>query len=189
MKSQVSKLKAAKASIFMIFATPSFAIQAYSYVHTLGWHPQIYVNTVSSASNIMKLASLASSKKTVEGSISVVFLKDPTDPKWARDPGMRLYRQIMRKYNSRGSPSDVYNVYGMAVAFTMVDTLKHAGKNLTRPGVMKAALHLNEHGNPFVLPGVAVRTSASRRFPLAQGKLERYHNGAWISFGGLVNTR
>jgi len=188
-KSQVSKLKAAKASIFIIFATPSFAIQAYSYVHTLGWHPQIYVNTVSSASNIMKLASLASSKKTVEGSISVVFLKDPTDPKWARDPGMRLYRQIMRKYNSRGSPSDVYNVYGMAVAFTMVDTLRHAGPKLTRGGLLRAATRLNERNNPFLLPGVPVQTSPSDYYPIAKAGLFRYHAGLWRRFGPLVNAR
>jgi len=188
-KSQVSKLKAAKANVFMIFATPSFAIQSYSWVHKLGWHPQIFVNTVSSAANIMKLATLASSKSTVEGSISAVFLKDPTDPKWANDPGMKLYRQIMKRYNAGANPNDVYNVYGMAVAFTMVDTLMHAGKNLTRPGVMKAAIHLTEYKNPFVLPGIVVRTTPGKRFPIAQAKLERYRNGVWASFGGLLNTR
>jgi branched-chain amino acid transport system substrate-binding protein len=188
-KSQVSKLKAARANVFMIFATPSFAIQSYSYVHKLGWRPQIFVNTVSSASNIMKLATLASAKKTVEGSVSAVFLKDPTDPKWAKDPGIKLYRKIMRKYNSGANANDVYNVYGMAVAYTMADTLKRAGKNLTRANAMKAAVHLNERGNPFVLPGIVVRTTPSNRFPIEQAKLERYHHGVWASFGGLVNTR
>jgi branched-chain amino acid transport system substrate-binding protein len=188
-KAQISKLKAAKANVFMIFATPSFAIQSYSYVHKLGWHPQVFVNAASSAANIMKLATLASSKGTVEGSISAVFLKDPTDPKWSKDPGIKLYRQILKKYSAGSNPNDFYNVYGMAVAFTMVDTLKRVGKNLTRPAVMKAATHLTEHNNPFILPGIVVHTMPGKRFPIAQAKLERYRNGIWASFGGLLNTR
>jgi branched-chain amino acid transport system substrate-binding protein len=187
-KSQISKLVAAKANVFMIFATPSFAIQSYSYVRKLGWHPQIFVNAGSSAANIMKLATLASSTKTVEGSISAVFLKDPTDPKWSKDPGIKLYRQILKKYSAGSNPNDLYNVYGMAVAFTMVDTLKRAGKNLTRPGVMRAATHLTEHKNPFLLPGIVVRTTPGKRFPVAQAKLERYRSGIWASFGALIKT-
>jgi len=184
-KAQISKLVAAKANVFMICATPSFAIQSYSYVRKLGWHPQIFVNAASSAANIMKLAMLASSTKTVEGSISAVFLKDPTDPRWAKDQGIKLYRQIMKKYSAGSNPNDFYNVYGMAAAFTMADTLKNAGKNLTRSAVMKAATHLTERKNPFVLPGIVVRTTPGHRFPITQATLERYHKGVWASFGGL----
>src|SRR5690349_22197660 len=46
------------------------------------------------------------------GSISIVFLKDPTDPHWAKDAGVKLYRSIMKKYKG-GNPNDVYAVYGM----------------------------------------------------------------------------
>jgi hypothetical protein len=54
---------------------------------------------------------------------------------------------------------------------------------------MRAATHLNERANPFVLPGISVRTTPSNRFPLAQAKLERYHNGRWAYFGPLVSVR
>jgi hypothetical protein len=54
---------------------------------------------------------------------------------------------------------------------------------------MRAAMHLNERKNPFLLPGVTVRTSSSDHFPLAQAKLERYHNGRWVYFGSLVSVR
>ena len=43
---------------FAIFATPKFAIQAYVYANKLGWKPKLTINNaVSSASNIMLLAS------------------------------------------------------------------------------------------------------------------------------------
>ena len=51
------KLKAAKVNTLMLFATPKFAIQSYVYAHKLGWKPKVYVNAVSSAANIMGLAT------------------------------------------------------------------------------------------------------------------------------------
>jgi branched-chain amino acid transport system substrate-binding protein len=188
-RSQIARLKSKKANTLMIFATPKFAIQSYSTARQLGWKPLVFVNAVSSASNVMTIASLSSSKATTEGSISIVFLKDPTDPRWAKDKGIRLYRSILKKYNGGHGIKDVYNVYGMSSAFTLVDALKHAGKNLTRDAVMRAATHLNERNNPFLLPGISVRTTSSDHFPLAQAKLQRYHNGRWVYFGSLVGVR
>src|SRR5919201_796066 len=145
---------------------------------------------VSSASNVMGLAVLASSKKQVAGSISIVFLKDPTEPRWRTDPGIRLYRKIMNRYKDKKiSANDVYNVYGMSVAHTFVEALRKAGKNPTRAGIMNAATHLNIRNDPFLLPGVVVRTTPTDHFPLDQARLERWHSSRWISFGGLFRVR
>jgi branched-chain amino acid transport system substrate-binding protein len=187
-KAQIARLKAKRVNTLMVFALPLYAIQSYTYARQLGWKPRMYVNAVASAANIMSIASTASSRRQTEGSISIVFLKDPTDPRWARDRSVRLFRTILKKYNGGKGLKDVYSVYGMSAAFTLVDTLKRAGKNLTRAGVMRAATHLNERSNPFVLPGITVRTTSSDHFPLAQAKLERYHNGRWVYFGPLVSV-
>jgi branched-chain amino acid transport system substrate-binding protein len=188
-KSQIARLKSKRADTLMIFATPKFAIQAFSTARQLGWRPLAFVNAVSSAANIMQIAALSSSKKQTEGAISTVYLKDPTDPRWAKDKAVRLFRSILKKYNGGKGLTDVYNVYGMASAFTLVDALKHAGKNLTRPGIMRALTHLSERSNPFVLPGISVRTTPKSRFPIVQAKLERYHNGRWVFFGPVVSVR
>jgi len=187
-QSQVARLKAARVNALMLFATPKFAIQSYVYAKRLAWKPKVYVNAVSSAANIMGLATVGTNKKQTEGSLSVVFLKDPTDSHWAKDPGMKLYRSIMKRYKA-GNPNDVYAVYGMSAAHTFVEALKKAGKNPTRESIMRAANHLNIHNDPFVLPGVAVQTGANDHFPLDQAKLERYHNGHWVTFGGLFRVR
>jgi ABC-type branched-subunit amino acid transport system substrate-binding protein len=188
-KSQIARLKSKRADTLMIFATPKFAIQAYSIAYQLGWKPRVLVNAVSSAANIMGIAQSESNKKQTEGSISIVYLKDPTDPRWSKDKGIQRFRSILKKYNGGKGLSDVYNVYGMSSAFTLVDALKHAGRNLTRPGIMRAITHLNERNNPFVLPGISVRTTSASRFPIVQAKLERYHNGRWVLFGGVVSVR
>ena len=187
-QSQVARLKAAKVNTVMLFVTPKFAIQMYVYAQKLGWRPRVYVNAVSSAANIMGLATAGTSKKQTEGSISIVFLKDPTDPKWKKDAGSRLYRSIMKKYKG-GNPNDVYAVYGMSAAHTFVAALKKAGKSPTRGSIMRAAASLNIKNDPFLLPGMTVRTTKSDRFPLDQAKLQRYHSGHWVSFGGLFRVR
>jgi branched-chain amino acid transport system substrate-binding protein len=187
--SQIARLKSARANTLMLFATPAFAIRAYVHARKLGWRPKVFVNAVSSATNIMGLATAATSRRQTEGSISIVFLKDPTDRRWSSDPGIRLYRSVMKRYDAKGSWKDVYNVYGMSVAHTFVQALKRAGKNPTRDTIMRAALHLNVRNDPFLLPGISVRTGAGDHFPLDQAKLERYHNGHWVAFGGLFRVR
>ena len=85
----------------------------------------------------MQLASEGGTNKVVEGSVSIVFLKDPTDPKWKKDAAMKLYRSIMKRYAPGANANDVYHVYGMAAAWTAVEALRKAGKNLTRDGLVK----------------------------------------------------
>jgi branched-chain amino acid transport system substrate-binding protein len=187
-KSQIAKLKAKKVHALMLFSTPTMTIGAFYAARTLNWRPKVYVNAVSSAANIMGLATAATSKRQTEGTISIVFLKDPTDARWKKDPGIKLYRTIMKRYKG-GNPNDVYAVYGMSAAHTFVAALKKAGKNPTRPGIMKAATSLNIKNDPFLLPGITVRTNGSDHFPIDQSKLERFHAGHWVSFGGLFRVR
>ena len=188
-QSQVARLRSSKAGILMLFTTPKFTIQAYQYVNGLGWKPKIFVNAVSSASNVMILSSSRNQNKRVEGSISIVFLKDPNDPKWAKDPGILLYRKIMKRFAKGGNVKDVYNLYGMSSAFTFVDALKRAGKNPTRQSLMNAVLRLNERNNPFLLPRMSIRTTATDHYPIDQARLQRWQKGRWISFGGLLKAR
>ncbi len=189
--SQIAKLKASKADTLAIFATPKFAIQAFVFANKLGWKPKLVINNaVSSASNIMTLASEGGTNKLVNGSLSIVFLKDPTDPRWRNDKAIKLYRQVMKQYAPGANTDDVYHVYGMAAAWTAVEMLKKAGKNLTRAGLVRAIDTMNASGNPFLLPGIALKTDGAKdHFPIEQMLLQRWQKGSWKSFGGLWGYR
>ena len=185
---QIAQLKASKANVLCIFAFGKFSLQAYNGLNRVNWHPQVFVNDVSSASALM----IAVPQKAANGSISIVFGKDPATPIFAKDKGIRLFQSIWKKYGSDQKSIDYkdgYLVAGMAAAYTMVDTLKKAGKNLTRQSAMRAATHLNEKGNPFVLPGITIKTTPSFRFPITQVSLQRWHNRAWHPFGKLISVR
>jgi branched-chain amino acid transport system substrate-binding protein len=184
-QSQVAQLKASGANTFCIFAFGKFAIQAFQYANKLGWKPQIYVNDVASASSIMQL----SPRSTAEGAISIVWGKDPATPQFKSDPGTALAAKIIKKYIPGGNPSDGFLTAGMAEAFTMVDALKAAGKNLTRKSLMNAVTHLNEANNPFLVPGVKVHTTPTFRFPISSVQLQRWHSGHWVLFGGVQSAK
>jgi branched-chain amino acid transport system substrate-binding protein len=185
---QVTQLKASKANVFMIFAFGKFSLQAFNAVSRLNWKPQIFVNDVSSASGLMAIVP----QKAANGAISIVFGKDPASPEWRKDKGIKLFQSILKQYGDNIGSRDLKDGYytaGMAEAYTMVDTLKKAGKNLTRDSVMRAATHLNEKSNPFVVTGIVIRTTPASRFPITQVRLQRWRAGAWHGFGKLLSTK
>ncbi|HSL64811.1 MAG TPA: ABC transporter substrate-binding protein [Gaiellaceae bacterium] len=186
--SQIAALRASRADTLMLFTTPLFFIRAAIAVNKLGWKPQLYVNSISIEPSVMQTAA-ASAPRVVADAISMAWLKDPTNPRWARDRGVRLYRQLMARYCSGCRVGDVYHYAGMAFAFTMVDALRRAGRNLTRASLLRAATRLDERNNPFLLPGVVVRTTPSSYFPIAKAQLYRYRKGRWQPFSGLLGAK
>jgi hypothetical protein len=105
------------------------------------------------------------------------------------DPGVKLEHEILAKYAPGSDPSDSFYLYGMGAAFTMIDALTKAGKNLTRENIMQAAFHLHETNNPFVLPGMVIETTPDDHFPIRQMQLSRYTDGKWVNFGALMSAR
>jgi branched-chain amino acid transport system substrate-binding protein len=187
--SQIAALKSSGADTLFIFATPKFSIQALVAAAQQSWHARIFLNSVSASQTILGAATKAGGVDATKGVISTQYLKDPSEPKWDGDSGMKLYREIMAKYLPGSDTNNGFFTYGMAVAYTMVDSLEHAGKNPTRKTLMDAAIHLSERDNPFVLPGIIVRTTPKDRFPIDQQQLARYDGSRFSSFGSIIAGR
>ena len=187
--SQVAALKASGADVLVLFATPKFATQAYLAATKLAWRPLVLVNAVANASNVLRAAVAGGAGGVVRGSLSVAYLKDPTDPRWADDPGMRLYRNVLARHAPRANRADAFHVYGMAVAHELVRVLRAAGPQPTRAKAMAAARRLTDPANPFLLPGIVVRTGPGDGFPVEHVLLQRWQDGRWSTFGGLWGPR
>ena len=187
--SQIANLKASGADTLMIFATPKFAIQSLVTVAKLGWKPAIYLNNVAVSQSYFAAITKYGGADAINGVLTALYLKDSTDPKYASDKGIALYKQIMAKYLPSGDTTDGNYIYGMSVAFTMVDSLEKAGKNLTRAKLMEAVTHLDEHNNPFLLQGVFVQTNPSQRFPINELQLFRYEAGKLVPAGPVIEAR
>lgn len=135
---------------------------------SLGWRPHVVVGSEAAGG--------------IEGAVSTSFVKDPTDAAWRDDPGLRRHRSVLARADQRF-------VEGMAAAYELVRVLKAAGKEPTRAAVTAAVRRLTDASNPFLLPGIVVRTTATDRFPVEQARLRRWSSGRWRSFGGLWTHR
>jgi branched-chain amino acid transport system substrate-binding protein len=188
-KAQIATLKSSGADTVFIFATPKFSAQSLASIAQLSWKPTVYLNVVSNSQSVMRAATSGGGAAATNGVISVQYLKDPSDAAMQNEPGVKLEHDILAKYAPGSDPSDSFYLYGMGAAFTMIDTLTKAGKNLTRENVMAAAFHLHETNNPFVLPGMVIETTPDDHFPIRQMQLSRYTDGKWVNFGALMSAR
>ena len=186
---QLVKLKAAGVDTLFLFSTPGFTIPALVTITKIGWTPAtIYLNSVSNPQVYMGIAKKAGA--ALANVVSTGYIKDPTDPQWANDDGMKLYKTVIANC-STCNVLDGFNIYGVAVAYTMVDVLKQAGSNLTRANIMKiASTQLNET-NPFLLPGVKVTTTSDDHFPIMQEQVITWDTAAttWKLQGSLIDIR
>jgi branched-chain amino acid transport system substrate-binding protein len=188
-RSQMAKIRASGAKVFMILATPRFTIQSYAFGKALGFNPdQIYVNSVGATAAFLNAAVGSAGAAYVNGSISMNWYRDPSNPANNNDPVIREYRRIMDKYASEANPSDQLYMYGFALAETFVQAMYKAGKSPTRAGLMKALLSLKSK-NRFLLPGSQLRTSQKDHFVVSHMQLRRFSNGVWSTIGPLVEGR
>jgi branched-chain amino acid transport system substrate-binding protein len=183
---QLTQLKAKGADTLFLFTTPSFTIKALVTVTKLAWEPTIYLNSVSNPQVYMGIAAKAGA--ALKNVTSVGYLKDPTDPQWASDAGMKLYKDAIANC-SNCNVNDGFNIYGVAVAYTMVDVLKQAGQTMTRQNIINIAANQLNETNPFLLPGVKVKTTSSDHFPIMQEQVITWNGTGWTLQGGLIDER
>ncbi|HEV3485949.1 MAG TPA: ABC transporter substrate-binding protein, partial [Vicinamibacterales bacterium] len=185
LSSQVAQLRRSGANVLMLFSLPRQAISAFVAAGRLGWAPKTYVNAVSADPAVLKIAQLSTGKKTGENAITLAWMKDASNPANAKDPAIRLYKQIMRRHAPGRNPNEVVHMYGMAVAYSLVEALKKAGRNLTRAGLLRAAQRMN-HQVPFMIRGIKIQTSPRDYFPISKVIFYRYQRGYWRLFGKLM---
>jgi len=182
--SQVVRLQASGADVFVNIATPKFAAQAIKKVAELGWKPVHILNNVAgSIGSVLKPAGFENSK----GILSTAYLQDPTDKANANDPGVKEWVAFMDKYFPEGDKTNSGNVSGYVIARLMVQVLQQCGDNLTRENVMKQAANLKDVDLGMLLPGIKVNTSPTDYFPLKQLQMRRFNGEGWENFGPVIS--
>lgn len=187
----VVALRAHGADTFVIFATPTATIQALVARTLTGWTSALTLVNNVSANRVFELAATKSGAN-LDGIISSTYVASQTlQPNL---PGMKLAKSIIHKYapalDQDFAAGDLNLVYGLGSAWTFVYALKHAGKNPTRASLMKALRSMNTSKNPFLYPGITLKTSKKRTFPMEQLKMIKWSGGAagdWHHFGKLLS--
>jgi branched-chain amino acid transport system substrate-binding protein len=181
--SQLVSLQSAGIDVLMTIATPKFAAQSIRKVAEMNWKPMHVLTGVSvSVGAVMNPAG----PENGVGIISSAYLKDPTDPRWDNDAGMKEWRAFMAKYYPEGDLKDGGNVSGFGLTHTMLRVLKQCGNDFSRENLMKQATNLHDVENPVFLPGIKLNTSPTNYHPLRQLQLMRWTGKTWDLFGDVI---
>jgi ABC-type branched-subunit amino acid transport system substrate-binding protein len=181
--SQILKIKDAGADLFFSATTPKQAAQAIKKIGEMGWHPvQIVDINATSVGAVMKPAGLDASK----GVISVNYGKDPLDPTWKDDAGMKRYFDFMAKYYPEGDKDSSFNTYGYGTAELLAYVLQQCGDNLTRENVMKQATSLKDVTGDMGLPGIKANTSPTDYRVNKQLQMMKFNGERWELFGPIL---
>jgi ABC-type branched-subunit amino acid transport system substrate-binding protein len=116
----------------------------------------IWVSTVLEPAGVEKAVGIMSS----------VYVKDPGDPGWDNDPGMREWKAWITKYMPEVDARDQNYVNSYNEGMVLVQALKQAGNNLSRENILKQALNIKDMQLPMMLPGIKVNTSPTDYFPI-----------------------
>ena len=180
--SQIVKLKASGADVFVIAATPKFAAQSIRKAFEIGWKPMTFLSNVAVWINtVMQPAGLEAGV----GILSTAYIKDPDDPAWKDDAGVKAWREFMVKYAPDGDLHDANYVNAYNSAMTLEYVLKACGDDLSTENILKQAYSIRDLELPMLLPGIKVNTSATDHVPVDQMQFMRFNGKSWERFGGL----
>src|ERR1700726_3292937 len=181
--SQIVKLKSAGVDLLYDASTPKFAAQAIRKVADLAWKPvHILDINASPVSATLKPAGLDISKDI----ISTNYGKDPGDPQWKDDPGVKAYFAFMDKYNPEGDKLNTVNTYGYATAELLVYILRQCGDDLTRENIMRQATSIRNFAGSLALPGLTVNTSPTDYRINKQMQMMKFNGERWELFGPII---
>ncbi len=181
--SQIVSLKSSGASVLLFAGTPKFAAQAIRKTHETGWKPLFITNLISSSiASVLTPAGLEISK----GVVTATYRKDPDDPKWANDAGVKLYRSFMEKYMPGADLAESNYFTGLHQGIVLEALLKQCGNDLSRENILKQSRNIKGLALPMSLPGIVVNTGPANNKMYTQLHLQRWNGKAWDLFGGLV---
>ncbi len=138
---QIASLQAAGADVVVGFNVPSYTALSQLVSLRLGYQPdQWFYSNVGSDPNLVGslLARFSqgavSDASLLDGALTTGYLPtvDQTDNPW-----IQVFQEIWDASGQEGELTN-YRVYGMSMAYTMVQALQAAGQNPTRDGIVEA---------------------------------------------------
>jgi ABC-type branched-subunit amino acid transport system substrate-binding protein len=185
---QITSIKTAGAQVMVDFTVPIYTAIAQLTSFTLGFKPQLVSSSVgidpTTVGALLKVVSKgkASGTALIEGTITDGYLPSTAD---TSNPWIQLFAKIHSQYDA-SVPFDGNVEIGIASAYTLVQALEKAGKNLTRQAVVDA---INSSGASWQGPGlVPFRYSSSDHGGYAGVKMGKIVGGKIVLSGSPLTT-
>ncbi|WP_428487389.1 ABC transporter substrate-binding protein [Rhodopila sp.] len=170
--SQILQLQASGADVLFDASTPKFSAMSIRKVGDIDWHP---LHIIDSNGALVKPALESAGLDKSVGVVTAQYLKDPTDPGWANDAGMKQFQAWRAKYAPESDPANPVWAYGYTMAQALVVVLQRAGNDLSRENILHAATTLPDTTTlPMVLPGITISTTPTDYRPMKSMRLARF---------------
>jgi ABC-type branched-subunit amino acid transport system substrate-binding protein len=185
---QITALKAAKVQVLVDFTVPIYTAIGQLTSFTLGYTPQLVVSNVgidpTTVGALLKSISKgkASGTALIEGAVTDGYVPSSSD---TSNPWIQFFMKIHAQYDA-SAPFDGNVEYGMANAYTLVQALRAAGKNLTRQDLVKA---VESGGAKWSGPGlVPFRYGTTQHGGYSGVEVGQVRHGKIVLFGGPLTT-
>lgn len=174
--SQIVRLKESGADVLLYFSTPKFTAQGLRKVRELGWAPlQFIASPNSSVKTVLEPAGL----ENVQGILTTMFLKQPSDPAWDQDPEVKEYVAFVKKWMPNDNPDDLLALSGYVIAQGVEQVIRGCGDDLTRENLLKQATNLKGKRLMMLLPGVLLNTTPEDYTSYLSIRLGKFEGKAW----------
>ena len=183
--SQVVNLRASAPDALLIAGTPKFAAQALRKMNEMGWKPLTLVNFVA-ASIGNTFAPVGLDKVT--GGVTAGFQKDPTDPKWKDDQGVKEFIAFFNKYLPGADLADQNYMYGYQQGMILEQLIKQSSSDLSRENIVKQSKSFKDFVLPTALPGIKVNTTPEVNQAYTQMQMQRWNGKSWDQFGEVMRA-
>lgn len=181
--SQILALKSAGVDVVVLAAYSKQVSQSLRKMTELNWKPQVWISHVSA--QVHPTLSIVGLENVV-GVMTASVVKDPTDPTWHNDADYKAWLAWMKKYQPKGDVENSANASVYASSAAIAQVLKLAGDDLSRDGILKAALTLKDFAAPMLLPGITMTMSADNYNLFRKIQLMRFDGKRWVPQGKPV---
>jgi branched-chain amino acid transport system substrate-binding protein len=184
--SQMVALKASGANVLMNFAFGKFAVQSIQRARDIGWRPQMYI--ASGSSSIAAILRPAGLENSV-GAMTIANVKNPLDPQWDNDQGMKDYFAFMARHAPLLDAKDALNVTAYSLSIVLAEVLRRSGNDLSRDNVMAQMRGLRGYVTPVLLPGIAITVAPDTHELYESMRLQRFDGQSWVPLPDVVVSR
>lgn len=181
--SQVVAARASGADVFLNYGQSKQAAQAITKAADLGWKPlQILGSFSASVEAVVKPAGF----DKAQGIYTAAYVKDPGDPQWDDDEGMKRYRDIMARYAGDVNVVDSIAGTGYMQAQVLVKALEGM-RQPTRDSLMESVRNMSGVELDLLLPGVRIDTGPDDGFPIEAVEIARFEGERFALSGDIID--
>ncbi|GGC65600.1 ABC transporter substrate-binding protein [Chelatococcus reniformis] len=182
--SEMAQLAASGADVFFNVSMAKFASQSIRKARELAWGAQILSPSIAaSIGDVLKPAGLDNAK----GLISGRWMKDPSAPEQADDPGVREYLAFMKVWLPGVAAEQATFALGYNVAQLTEIVIRKCGDDLTRENFIRQATNLKDIELPLGLQGVKLSNSPEDFNLLRETRFIVFDGEKWVTLPDVAN--